>query len=287
MQLTLLELKETYRALVLGGAPIGEINTIRKHLSAFKGGRLALRAAARGAQQISLIISDVAGSDAGEVSSGPTLPDRSTVEDCYRIARQRGLRFPPPVQRVFDERSLAETPKPANPAFAKTSWHVLMDNDTACTVLAERARLLGLAPEIDHTSDEWEYKRAADFLVKRLQELRRQAPNACLISGGEVLVKVANGGTGGRNQQLALACAMRIAGSDVCVLSGGTDGIDGNSDGAGAVVDGTTVERLKKAGFNAQRQLEAFDAYPALRAIGDTLVTGLTGNNVRDLRLLL
>jgi hydroxypyruvate reductase len=129
---------------------------------------------------------------------------------------------------------------------------------------------------------------AADQLLRRLRELRRGVSRACLISGGEVTVKVGSpAGAGGRNQQFALYCAEKIAGETITVLSAGTDGIDGNSDAAGAVVDGSTAERARERGFSLEDALSRFDAFPLLDALGETVITGPTGNNVRDLRVLL
>jgi len=121
----------------------------------------------------------------------------------------------------------------------------------------------------------------------RVRELRKHSPRVCLISGGEVTVKVANGGIGGRNQQFALACAAKIAGENISVLSAGTDGVDGNSPAAGAVADGSTVKRAQSSGLDERVALEHFDAYPLFRSLGDTIETGPTGNNLRDLRILL
>jgi glycerate 2-kinase len=140
---------------------------------------------------------------------------------------------------------------------------------------------------VDNTCDDWDYERAANYLLKRLRELRKDSARVCLISGGEVTVKVTNGGFGGRNQQFALACARKIPGENVTVLSAGTDGIDGNSPAAGAVVDGNTLERAKTKALDARSALESFDAYPFFGALGDAIETGPTGNNLRDLRILL
>jgi glycerate 2-kinase len=145
----------------------------------------------------------------------------------------------------------------------------------------------GFAVEVDNSVDDWDYAKAADHLLKRLRKLRKGVSKACLISGGEVTVKVSGGGTGGRNQQFALYCATRIAGENLCVLSAGTDGIDGNSPAAGAIVDGTTVDRARALRANPVAALAAFDAYPVLERLGDSVVTGATGNNLRDLRILL
>ena len=131
------------------------------------------------------------------------------------------------------------------------------------------------------------FERAAEYLLKRLRELREESPRVCLISGGEVTVKVTNGGIGGRNQQFALSCAGKIAGENITVLSAGTDGIDGNSPAAGAVADGSTVTRAQSSGLEALAALEKFNAYPFFSALGDAVETGPTGNNLRDLRILL
>ncbi len=141
--------------------------------------------------------------------------------------------------------------------------------------------------EVDNSCDDWDYTRAADYLLDRLRELRKHSERVCLISGGEVTVKVTNGGVGGRNQQFALACAQKIAGENITVLSAGTDGIDGNSPAAGAVVDGTTLDRAQARGLNPETHLANFNAYPFFDALGDAIMTGPTGNNLRDLRILL
>ena len=140
---------------------------------------------------------------------------------------------------------------------------------------------------VDNSCDDWDYAKAADYLLQRVRELRRQFSPVCLISGGEVTVKVTNGGVGGRNQQFALACAKKIAGENITVLSAGTDGVDGNSPAAGAVVDGMTAERAQARGLDLRAALQKFDAYPLFQAIGDAIEIGPTGNNLRDLRILL
>jgi hydroxypyruvate reductase len=152
------------------------------------------------------------------------------------------------------------------------------------TTVAERS---GFFVHVDNSCDDWDYEKAADYLLKKVRELRRQCSPVCLISGGEVTVKVTDGGVGGRNQQLALACAEKIAGENITVLSAGSDGIDGNSPAAGAVVDGSTVQRAREHGFHAHAVLEKFDAFPFFHALGDAIEIGPTGNNLRDLRVLL
>jgi len=286
-EISLDDLIATYRVLVLSGAAIAEINTVRKHLSAVKGGRLAQ--AAFPAQQVSLLVSDVPDSTPDALASGPTMPDSTTVEDCYRITEKYELlkQFPLSTRESFERHALEETPKSDDPAFQRARWWPVLTNQTAieeASIAAERA---GFVAQVDNSCDDWDYENAADYLLRRVRELRKQFSPACLISGGEVTVKVTNAGVGGRNQQFALACAEKIAGENITVLSAGTDGIDGNSPAAGAVVDGTTVERGRRLGMDARFTLEGFDAYPFFRALGDAIETGPTGNNLRDLRILL
>ncbi|HEY3972819.1 MAG TPA: DUF4147 domain-containing protein [Candidatus Sulfotelmatobacter sp.] len=286
-EISLDDLIATYRALVHSGAPIAEINAVRKHLSAVKGGRLAQ--AAFPAQQVSLLVSDVPGNTPDALASGPTMPDSTTVEDCYRIAEKYELlkQFPQSTRELFDRHTLDETPKSDDPAFGRARWWTVLSNQTAieeASVAAERA---GFIVHVDNSCDDWDYHKAADYLLRRARELRKQFSPVCLISGGEVTVKVTNGGIGGRNQQFALACAEKIAGENITVLSAGTDGVDGNSPAAGAVVDGATVERTRGCGLNVRAALDKFDAHPLFRALGDAIETGPTGNNLRDLRIVL
>jgi glycerate 2-kinase len=278
------EMVATYRVLVHSGGTIAEINAIRKHLSAVKGGRLAR--AAYPAQQVSVMVSDVPENAPDSLASGPTMPDPTTEADCYLIAEKYRLaeQFPPLVREMFEKKQLEETPKSAEPAFVRARWWPILSSASAEKAAAEAASRAGFAVEIDHSCDDWEYTKAADYLLGRLADLRKGVSRACLISGGEVTVAVPpKAGVGGRNQQFALYCAQKIAGENICVLSAGTDGIDGNSPAAGAVVDGTTFSR---AGNGIHDALQGFDAFSLLEKLGDAVVTGPTGNNVRDLRVL-
>ena len=286
--ISLADVIETYKALVHSGAPIAEINAIRKHLSALKGGRLA-RAAAP-AYQASILVSDVPENSLDALASGPTMPDTTTVADCQAIVKRYNLlpRFPASVRTLFERDLLQETPKVGDPAFEHSRCTTVLSNAMATNAAVESAALGGFAVEVDNSCDDWDYQQAADHLLQRLRELRHGVSRACLVSGGEVTVQVgAKSGIGGRNQQFALYCAQQIAGENITVLSAGTDGIDGNSQAAGAVVDGSTVERARKSGFDVTAALAGFDGFPLLDAIGDAIVTGPTGNNVRDLRILL
>ena len=293
--ISLPDLAATYRTLVHCGAPIAEINAIRKHLSAVKGGRLAQ--AAYPAHQVSILVSDVPDDTPDALASGPTMPDSTSIHDCERIAAKYNLidQFPKSVAELFRQHALAETPKSDDPAFVCARWWTVLSNKVAideATVAATRA---GFAVEVDNSCDDWPYDKAANYLLNRLRELRRTVSRVCLISGGEVTVTVRNGGIGGRNQQFALACAEQVSGQDITVLSAGTDGIDGNSPAAGAVVDGSTIFRAGSGEVDAragsaeavQQALSGFNAYPLFDALGDTVITGPTGNNLRDLRILL
>lgn len=286
-EISLDDLIATYRTLVHSGAPIAEINAVRKHLSAVKGGRLAQ--AAYPAQQLSLLVSDVPDNTPDALASGPTMPDSTSVPDCVRIAEKYDLlkQFPRSARELFERHALEETPKSDDPAFVRARWWTVLSNQSAIEEAGAAAEQAGFVVHVDNSCDDWDYARAAEYLLGRVRELKKQASPVCLISGGEVTVKVENGGVGGRNQQFALACAERIAEENICVLSAGTDGVDGNSPAAGAVVDGSTISRVSARGLSARAALEKFDAYPLFTAIGDAIEIGPTGNNLRDLRILL
>ena len=293
-EISLPDLAATYRALVHSGAPIAEINAIRKHLSSVKGGRLAQ--AAYPAQQVSILVSDVPDATPDALASGPTMPDSTSIHDCERIAAKYGLieQLPKSVADLFRQHALAETPKSDDPAFVRARWWTVLSNKIAVDEAAADATRAGFAVEVDNSCDDWPYDKAAAYLLHRVRELRSQVSRVCLISGGEVTVTVRNGGVGGRNQQFALACAEPIAGQDITVLSAGTDGIDGNSPAAGAVVDGSTIARASDPAGGRARGAEAvsgalstFNAFPFFDGLGDAVITGPTGNNLRDLRILL
>ena len=282
------DLVATYHALVHSGAPIAEINAVRKHLSATKGGRLAQAAAP--AQQVSILISDVPDNAPDSLASGPTMADSTTVENCYAIIQKYGLleKFPASVRKLIEQHALEETPKKDDPAFSRSRWWMILSNETAVKAASAQAQAEGFAVEVDNSCDDWDYRRAADHLLNKLQALRQKQQRVCLISGGEITVRVeGKSGEGGRNQQFALYLAPKIAGENVCVLSAGTDGIDGHSPAAGSVADGSTVERARAAGLDPEAALNGFDAYPLFKALGDAIETGPTGTNVRDVRLLM
>ena len=299
-EISLDDLIETYRVLVHSGASISEINTVRKHLSSVKGGRLAQ--AAYPARQVSIMISDVPDNTPDALASGPTMPDSTTVANSYAIAKKHSLipisekregqgilggQFPTPVREIFERHALEETPKSDDPAFVHARWWTILSNSALLQAAQTEAERQGFAVVIDNSCDDWDYVKAAGYLLEKLRELRRIHERVCLLSGGEVTVHVEHAGTGGRNQQFALYCAGKIRGENICVLSAGSDGIDGNSTAAGAIADGTTLERAKARGLDVTAHVSGFNAYPIFEALGDAIVTGPTGNNLRDLRILL
>ncbi len=279
-----------HRALVHSGLTIAEMNTLRKHLSAVKGGRLA--ELAPDATKCTLLVSDVPEGMADVIGSGPTLPDSSTREQCWELIRRPQLQgtFPDRVRTLLENANLPETPKHGASCFRNAESRIVLSSATMLTAAAQSCQRRGFHVVVDNSCDDWDYRAAADYLLERLQNLSAEHPRLCLLSGGEVLVNVGRDpGTGGRNQQFALYCATRLASfpAEVAVLSVGTDGVDGNSPAAGAVVDGTTVERAMSVGLSVEDALERFDAYPLLARLGDAVITGPTGNNVRDLRILI
>jgi glycerate 2-kinase len=286
-EISLEDLIETYNVLVHSGGSITEINAIRKHLSEVKGGRPAQ--AAYPAQQVSILVSDVPDNMPDALASGPTMPDSTSIEDCYAIAAKYRLleQFPGSVSDLFEGHALEETPKSDDPAFIGARWWTLLSNSELIRAAKNEAERQGFTVAIDNTCDDWDYRKAADYLLQRLRELRGTGERVCLLSGGEVTVQAESVGTGGRNQQFVLYCATKMAGDTITVFSAGSDGIDGNSPAAGAIADGTTLERAKARGLDAAVHLSGFDAYPLFEALGDAIIIGPTGNNLRDLRILL
>jgi glycerate 2-kinase len=289
--LSLDHLGRTTSALLARGAPIHEVNTVRKHLSGLAGGWLA-RAAAP-ARLATLAISDVVGATPDVIGSGPTLPDPSTYRDAMEVLRSRGI-SPPPAVLHHLQRGMAgvipETPKPGA-AMEDALFEVIADNGTALAAAAAEARSLGFEVIDRAEALTAEACRAGAALGARGLEILactgRTGPIA-LLTGGETTVTVRGDGRGGRNQELALAAALVIGNHDgIVIASFGTDGVDGPTPAAGAVVDGGTVERGRIAGLDAADCLARNDSHTFLAASGDLLVTGPTGTNVADLAMAL
>jgi hydroxypyruvate reductase len=286
--ITLADKQETTRLLLASGASIHEINSVRKHLSAIKGGQLAT--AAYPASVLSLILSDVIGNNLDVIGSGITAPDASTYGDAIAVLRKYGIldRVPQAVrQRLMDPASL-ETPKSDNPAFSRTRNVIVGSSDLALTAAAERAKALGYNTLVLSSYIEGETRdiaRVHAAIAKEIDAFDRPLPRpACIISGGETTVTIRGDGKGGRNQEFVLAAAIDIAGlRDVCVLSGGTDGTDGPTDAAGAICDSDTLGR----GPDAPVYLARNDSYAYFEKLGDLIKTGPTGTNVMDVRVVL
>jgi hydroxypyruvate reductase len=294
-EVDLADKQEMTRQLLACGATIREINVIRKHLSRIKGGRLA--AAAAPARLLGLLVSDVVGDAPEVIASGPTAPDPSRYADAWAIVERYGLSAtaPPAVLRHLRagvDGCVPETPKPGDPVLSRVRNLVIANNRDALAAAARRARALGFSPLILSSSIEGEAREVARVHAALAREVRATghplpAP-ACLISGGETTVTLRDGGTGGRNQEFVLAAALEIEGLDeVVILSAGTDGTDGPTDAAGAMADGMTVSRARSVGLDPVRSLRAHDAYPFFERLGDLVVTGPTGTNVMDIRLIL
>lgn len=285
----LLELRTLYRALIGCGAPIVDVNTVRRHLSALKGGRLAAAAAAA-ARRLTFSIRDVPLDARSTLSSGPTEPDWTTHADCRAVLDRH--RLWPAVPALLRERlRTGDLPAPVTLADLATTESVTVQDPRWPVAIAARALAqAAVVVTVDESTDDWPYRRAADHLLGRLERLRRRHAGrpVAIVAGGELSVPLpAAPGTGGRNQQFALHCARLIRGRPIAVLSCGTDGIDGSSPAAGAVVDGTTMARARRRGLDVHAHLARCDAFPLLHALGDTVCTGPTGTNVRDLRLCL
>ena len=291
--LTLADKQAVTQLLLRSGATIQETNTLRRHLSQLKGGRLARLAYP--ARLVGLIVSDVVGDTIEDIASGPSAPDPTGFTDCWRIIRKYRLeeRLPAGALTIIKRGisgEIAETVKADDIAFTKVQNVIIASNHLATAAARAHAESLGYRSEIlsNHIQGESREvaKRQAATLKKILTEPQRQP--ICFISGGETTVTVRGDGKGGRNQELALAEAIEFAGTEgAVVLSAGTDGIDGPTDAAGAIVDGGTVQRGQWKGLTAADFLARNDAYNYLHATGDLLITGPTNTNVMDIQLML
>lgn len=277
------------KALLKSGAPIDEMNCVRKHLSAIKGGRLA--AAAFPARVVSLVISDVPGDDLAAIASGPTVADPTTFADARAILARYGIDGPAPVIAHL-EAALEETPKPGDPRLARCETHLIASPQQSLLAAAEIARKAGITPIILGDSLEGEARDVgivmagiARQVVQHGQPVR--AP-CVLISGGETTVTVRGKGRGGRNVEFLLSLAVKLGGQrGVHALAGDTDGVDGAEEVAGAMIDPTSLERARAVGLDPIASLDNNDAHTLFRAIGDQVVTGPTLTNVNDFRAVL
>jgi len=285
---TLEEKQQITRLLLAAGAAIGELNAVRKHLSRFKGGLLAR--AAWPATVVTLALSDVIGDPLDVIASGPTAPDPTTFATALDVLERRGAktRAAASVRERLEAGArgeVEETPKPGDRIFDRVTNLVVGNNALITDAAVATAQRLGYQTRFLSRAVQGETREVARELVARARRL--EAP-ACLVAGGETTVTVTGPGTGGRCQEFALAAALALGpGEDVTVLAAGTDGTDGPTDAAGAIVDSGSVERGRTAGVDPVRALADNDAYRFLRASGDLLVSGPTNTNLLDLYVLL
>jgi hydroxypyruvate reductase len=292
---TLEEKQKVSDVLIACGATIHEINAIRKHLSAIKGGQLAQAAAP--AQLVSLILSDVVGDDLDVIASGPTVPDASTYSDCMDIIDRYGIgqRMPRAILerlRAGNAGDIDETPKADSQAWQHSYIRVVGSNLEAILASQALARKKGYQTVVLSSRIEGETRVVAQVHGGIAREILASGhpvpPPACILSGGETTVTITGDGKGGRNQEFALAAALDIAGCGrIVLLSGGTDGTDGPTDAAGAIVDHLTAARARQAGLDLRQHLDQNNAYPFFKALDDLLITGPTFTNVMDMRIIL
>ena len=273
------------RKLLGCGASIGEINTIRKHLSAVKGGRFAQQCG--GASILTIVLSDVIGDKLDTIASGPAYPDSTTSADAFSILQKYAISISSNLEKAIER----ETPK-----VVQNCETVVTGNVTAlCDATAKSAAKLGYSPHILSTSITSEAKVMGKFLASFAREIQNREdspiapkPPCAVIAGGETVVRLTGSGKGGRNQEIALVAAMGIEGvENVLIFSIGSDGTDGPTDAAGGMVDGKSAERMRLGAILPEISLVNNDSYPALKASGDLIITGPTGTNVNDLMVIL
>jgi len=277
------------RALLRSGAAIDEMNAVRKHLSAVKGGRLAQRAAP--ARVVTLAISDVPGDDPSVIASGPTVPDPSSRADALSVLRRYAIDMPESVRRRLED-PVAETPKPGDPLFANTELRMIATPQEALDAAAAAARAMGLTPLILSDSIEGEARevgRVHAAIARQIAQRGQPAAAPCvLLSGGETTVTVRGRGRGGRNAEFLLGLTLALRGHpNIHAFAGDTDGIDGSEDNAGALVGPDTLQRARAAGLDPAAVLADNDAYGLFERLGDLVVTGPTRTNVNDFRAIL
>lgn len=283
------EKRAVNRALLKSGAPIQDMNCVRKHLSRVKGGRLA--AAAYPARIETLVISDVPGDDMSAVASGPTVPDPTTFADARAILAKYNVDVPPAVARHLAA-AVDETPKPGHPRLARAQATLIASPQTSLEAAAATARRLGVTPLILGDALEGEAREVGFVMAGLAKQVRRfgqpAIPPCVLISGGETTVTVRGSGEGGRNVEFLLALAIKLAGAEgVHALAADTDGVDGALEVAGAVITPDSLTRARALGLDPWAMLTNNDAHAFFRALGDQVVTGPTLTNVNDFRALL
>jgi len=282
------DLKKLTQDLLKSGADIGEINTVRKHVSVLKGGGLARLAAP--AKVLALLLSDVVGDAPSSIASGPAAPDTTTLDGARAVLERYGIEPPQSIAEHLE--NAEETPKPGDPIFDNVSNIVCGGGRHAVEAAADKARDLGYEPLVLSTTMTGDARAIASVcaaVVREALESGNPAPPPCaIVSGGEATVVVRGAGTGGPNQEFALTLAVELDGVEGwAAFAADTDGNDGPTDAAGGLVDGGTMAKMREAGVDPARALEENDARAALEAGGALLVTGPTGTNVNDLRVVL
>lgn len=279
-------LRETTDRLLDGGVPIQEINSVRKHLSRIKGGQLA--AAATPATTVGLLVSDVVGDDPSTIASGPTVPDETTFADARAVFDRFGVEPPSSVRELLErgeDGDVAETPSAAHPAFSRTDTHLVGDNTAALDAARDAATAAGYVPLILTSRARGEAREIAKQLVATAEETvasgNPASPPAVLLAGGECTVTVRGDGQGGPNQELALSAALELE-SQAVVAAIDSDGEDGSTDVAGAIVDADTIVDSSAA----RAALDENDVTPLLDSLGVTIRTGPTGTNVNDIHVV-
>ncbi|RWM07279.1 MAG: glycerate kinase [Mesorhizobium sp.] len=287
--LTLADEIAVNEALLASGAPIAAMNTIRKHVSTIKGGRLA--AAAHPARVVSLVVSDIPGDNPALVASGPTVPDSGNREDALAAIAVYNMKFPASVTAHINSHA-AEAPRPNDPRFAGNEVHLIASAGVSLEAAAAEAKRQGIEAVILSDSIEGEAREVGAVHAAIAREVathnRPFAKPVLILSGGETTVTLRAKGKGGRNSEFLLAFALGINGVDgIHALAADTDGIDGSENNAGAFADGSTVSRMRAAGVDAKAMLAGNNAWTAFNAAGDLFVPGPTGTNVNDLRAIL
>lgn len=289
--LTLEEKQAITRALLRSGAAIGEINTVRKHLSCIKGGRLARAATGRGASLLTLAISDVPHDDPAVIASGPTVPDPSTLEEARAIVAARGIDLPPSARALLEDPA-NETPKPGDPLFARTRYKIVARPADAVAAAAAHAEQAGYEPVVLGADLEGEARDVAAAHARLALDLAAAGRRAAIVSGGELTVTIKGQGRGGPNQEYALALALALDGAPgIAALAADTDGTDGGggaaSDPAGAIIDPSTLARARNLGLDPAAHLQNNDSTAFFAGLHDLVSPGPTRTNVNDCRIIL
>jgi glycerate-2-kinase len=292
--ITLNDKQKTTGLLLKAGANIYELNTVRKHISSVKGGRLT--EIAYPVKVISLILSDVIGDRVDVIASGPTSPDKTTYSDAIEVLEKYNLteKIPQQVLETLNngvKALISETPTEDNPVFKNVENIIIGSNKKALQNAVAKAVSLGLNTDIISTEISGESKEVGNWLAKKTLDIKKTKDSespVCLISGGETTVTVEGYGIGGRNMELALSFAIAIEGFEgITFLSAGTDGTDGPTDAAGAIVDGETIKKAKAVGLNPEEYLSNNDSYNFFRKIDNLFITGPTGTNVMDIQIVI